>query len=93
MASCAHLYGQVPGDHAAAAVELKPPQEPLVGKRSWVFPTYLLGVQEFLEHMTTAYPGLLGPTHEWARGHGSVERFEGIHQALHFGLLLQPCCG
>ena len=53
LASCAHLYGQVPGDHAAAAVELKPPQEPLVGKRSWVFPTYLLGVQEFLEHMTT----------------------------------------
>ena len=45
--------GQVPGDHAAAAVELRPPQEPLVGKRSWVFPTYLLGVQEFLEHMTT----------------------------------------
>ena len=51
LASCAHLYGQVPGDHAAAAVELKPPQEPLVGKRSWVFPTYLLGVQEFLERM------------------------------------------
>ena len=51
LASCAHLYG--PGDHAAAAVELKPPQEPLMGKRSWVFPTYLLGVQEFLEHMTT----------------------------------------
>ena len=40
-----------------------------------------------------AYPGLLGPTLEWARGHGSVERFEGIHQALHFGLLLQPGCG
>ena len=53
LASCAYLYGQVPGDHAAAAVELRPPQEPLVGKRSWVFPTYLLGVQEFLEHMTT----------------------------------------
>lgn len=50
--SCAHAYGQVPGDHAAVVLNLKPPQEPLRGKRSWVFPTYLLGVQEFLERMT-----------------------------------------
>jgi len=53
LVSCEHLHGQLPGDHAAVALHLKPPQEPLMGTRSWVFPTYLLGVQDFVQHMTT----------------------------------------
>ena len=60
LVSCEHLHGQLPGDHAAVALHLKPPQEPLMGKRSWFFPTYLLGVEDYVELMTTHIQDFLG---------------------------------
>lgn len=48
---CQHMHGELPGDHAACMVQLTPPSFPLMGPYGWVFPTYLLSLPSFLEHM------------------------------------------
>lgn len=79
---CEHVYGQLPGDHAAVSLRLSPPAQPLMGKRNWVFPTYLLGDQEFLDSMTDHIqqylaqpPNGLEPAELWADLKVCIKRF------------------
>ena len=51
-ASCEHLQGELPGDHAAVLLKLQAPREPLRGKGTWAFPLYLLGVEEYIQEMS-----------------------------------------
>jgi exonuclease III len=50
-ASCVHMPGQLPGDHAAVQLRLSPPRSPLLKRPAWVFPTSLLAVPEYLDMM------------------------------------------
>ena len=50
-ATCDHMHGELPGDHAAVALKLQPPDQPLWGQGTWAFPVYLLGVPEYVDGM------------------------------------------
>ena len=70
---CVHLYGELPGDHAAVSLKLTPPDAPLLGKGGWVFPTYLLGLPEYADMMRDEIEGFWGtlPT-----GLGAAEQWD-----------------
>lgn len=67
-----HMHGQLPGDHAACTLQLHSPTAPLMGPYGWVFPTYLLGVPAYVEHMQARLeahlansPASMPPTAAW----------------------------
>ena len=63
-ASCEHMQGELPGDHAAVLLRLQAPREPLRGKGTWAFPLYLLGVEEYVRQMTAHLEEFFGRPHE-----------------------------
>ena len=71
--ACQHMYGELPGDHAACTLQLIPTSSPLMGPYGWVFPTYLLSHPPFLESMRGRIehylahppPGNLSPSALW----------------------------
>ena len=79
-ASCTHLPGQLPGDHAAVSLHLSPPSQPHLGPGAWTLPTYLLAVPEYVDTITRlldemcAHPAAgESPTQFWDRMKASVK--------------------
>lgn len=64
-ASCVHMPGQLPGDHAPIHLRLNPPGEPILERPAWNLPPSLLASSEYLNmmeahlqaHCTLAPPG------------------------------------
>ena len=78
--SCAHMPGQLPGDHAAVSLHLSPPDQPLLGPGAWTLPTYLLGVPEYEDRMSELIqdlcrhpPAGLNPVEFWDHLKASVK--------------------
>jgi exonuclease III len=72
MQACTHVHGQLPGDHAAVSLQVCPPGQPLFGKPGWVFPTYLLQSEEYMDMMSAflaecvgGMDGSLSPEAQW----------------------------
>ena len=51
LAAVVHKYADLPGDHAAVALTLSPPNVPLRGAGTWSFPLYLLSLPDYVDQV------------------------------------------
>lgn len=54
LASCKHLHGRLPGDHAAVEARLRDPEAPPEGPAMWRFPVHLLQAPGFVDSLRAA---------------------------------------